>query len=455
MSRLEDRTIEHLRGVLDWPDTTGTRYRIVETIGRGGMGAVYLAQDTELDRPVALKVLRDPDFDADAAERMLTEARVIARLEHPGIIPVHDLGKLADGRTYYAMKLVRGKRLDAHFDVDAGVSDRLRVFERICETVAFAHSHGVIHRDLKPANVMVGEFGEVLVLDWGLAKLRNARGEPHGGSAEYRGAGPAGRPVQGPAATCTVPGQGAAAACNVPGRGAAATCTVPGRGAAATGNVPGRGAAATCNVPGRGAAATCTVPAQGPAATSTGLGRAPTAVDESDQRATVTHRTAEGAVLGTPAFMAPEQALGQIERIDERTDVFGLGAVLYYLLIGRAPLERQRALGGARAAASVGAPVIRPPRQVDRSIPRPLNAICMKALSPPRDARYVDADALRRDVMRFLDGRPVSAYRENVLERAGRVAWKYRTALLLVGAYLLMRILLILWTSAKGSGADA
>ena len=105
---------------------------------------------------------------------MSNEARILARLEHPGIVPVHDFGELPDGRLFYAMKRVRGDRLDRWMASGRDLAERLGVFLRVCETVAFAHAHGVIHRDLKPENVMVGEFGEVLVLDWGVAQLRNA-----------------------------------------------------------------------------------------------------------------------------------------------------------------------------------------------------------------------------------------------------------------------------------------
>jgi len=142
------------------PDVSGTRYELLSVLGRGGMGVVYLARDTALDREVALKVV----------DRGGGEARVLARLEHPGIVPVHDFGELPDGRVYYAMKRVRGDRLDRWLTPDRGVGERLAVFLRVCDAVAFAHARGVVHCDLKPENVMVGEFGEVLVLDWGIAR---------------------------------------------------------------------------------------------------------------------------------------------------------------------------------------------------------------------------------------------------------------------------------------------
>jgi len=160
---ISDRVLARLKIAADLPDLSGTRYRLIEEIGRGGMGVVYSAEDIELLRHVAIKILDGPE-----------EAHVLASLEHPGIVPVHEVGTLADGRSYYAMKLVRGTRLDAYLLRIPHLPDRLRTFQRICEPVAFAHSRGVIHRDLKPANIMVGEFGEVLVMDWGAPGMGTA-----------------------------------------------------------------------------------------------------------------------------------------------------------------------------------------------------------------------------------------------------------------------------------------
>ena len=115
------------------------------------------------------------DSSGELSARLLREAKIIARLEHPGIVPVHDVGTLPDGRVFYTMKLVQGQRLDQHAAELGGVPERLRTFQKICEAVSFAHAHDVVHRDLKPQNIMVGRFGEVLVMDWGLAKLLNTR----------------------------------------------------------------------------------------------------------------------------------------------------------------------------------------------------------------------------------------------------------------------------------------
>jgi serine/threonine protein kinase len=354
LTSLSDGTLDHLREVADWPDLSETRYEIVEPIARGGMGTVYLANDRHLRRPVALKVLHALAPGPEAGERMLREARIIARLEHPGIVPVHDVGTLPDGRIFYAMKRVAGERLDRQVRAGLPLSERLRLFERICEAVAFAHAHGVVHRDLKPENVMVGAFGEVLVLDWGLAKLRSdSVSPPAGPTAAPDGAG--------------LPGQ-----------------------------------------------------------------------------------TAHGTVLGTPGYMAPEQARGDVAGIDERTDVYALGAILYFLLVGRTPGRAPAPPSQGPTATwpegrAAGTPLIERPRQADPALPRPLEAICLKALGAAPADRYPSVSELAADIGRFLAQGPVQAYREGWLERAGRVYRAHRTVALLVLAYLVMRTLLLLF----------
>ena len=171
MTWLSDNAVAHLREVAELPDFSHTRYRIVSEIARGGMGVVYEAEDVELRRRVAIKVLASELASEHAVEHMRGEARTIAKLEHPGIVPLHDAGLLPDGRLWYAMKLVRGRRLD---ELNASTEELLRVFLRICEAVSFAHANGIVHCDLKPENVMLGDFGEVLVMDWGVARETGA-----------------------------------------------------------------------------------------------------------------------------------------------------------------------------------------------------------------------------------------------------------------------------------------
>jgi serine/threonine protein kinase len=266
---------------------------------------------------------------SEALERRLrTEAHVLARLEHPGIVPIHDVGRLADGRLYYVMKRVRGETL-RELRARGVLDDPLRVFERVCEPVAFAHAQGCIHRDLKPENVMVGAFGEVMVMDWGVAKV--TREESAAAHAAERRAAPPGAP----------PGD-----------------------------------------------------------------------------------TAAGTVLGTPGYMAPEQAAGA-DTVDERADVYGLGAILYMLLAGDAPAADSRAAVARLAEAGT---------------PRRLRAICARALAADPSDRYASVHDLAADIARYRLGQAVDAHPESPFERTRRFAWTYRTPILLVLAYMLMRV---------------
>jgi eukaryotic-like serine/threonine-protein kinase len=167
---LSDGIVEHLREAAAWPELD-PRYTITGVAGRGGMGTVFQARDAVLDRDVAVKVLDVADRQGARAARLTREAHILARLDHPGIVPVHDAGILPDGRPFYVMKLVRGRRFDETL-AGAALGERLDVFARVLDAVAFAHEHGVVHRDLKPENIMVGRFGEAYVMDWGVAQDR-------------------------------------------------------------------------------------------------------------------------------------------------------------------------------------------------------------------------------------------------------------------------------------------
>ena len=315
MKTLPDTAIERLRQAANAPQLSGTRYRLLEKLGEGGMAGVFRVQDTALNRELALKVISVGDAAGELALRLLQEAHVIAKLEHPGIVPVHDAGTLADGRVFYTMKLVQGQSLDQC--AEGGLPERLRLFHKICDTVSFAHSRGVLHRDLKPQNIMVGAFGEVLVMDWGLSKLLGGSERP--AECEQTAGGEA-RPV-----------------------------------------------------------------------------------------------TAHGSVLGTPGYMSPEQARGDVTALDHRADIYSLGAVLRFLL------------------ANV------------RAVPRAVSAIIGKAMKVDPAQRYGSVEELSRDLAHYLDGLPVSAYPESPLRRLWRWAGKNRVWILLVLAYLLMRAALILW----------
>jgi predicted Ser/Thr protein kinase len=335
MKFLSDKALERLRTGTDVPDLEGTRYRLLVRVARGGMGAVYTAEDTRLQRRIALKVLDLPGNGGELAKRLTREARVLARLEHPGIVPVHDVGTLADGRVFYTMKFIEGQRLDKYVAAVNSLPDRLRLFLRICDAVAFAHARGVLHRDLKPANIMVGPFGEVLVMDWGLAKIL-------------------------PDAT---------------GRGASEE---------------------ECQ--------------------ATMIGSAAREVEFSGITE-IPEVTGHGTVMGTPGYMSPEQARGDVEQLDTRSDIYSLGALLRSMLTV----------------------------PVNSKMTRPLAAICGKAMAEIPAVRYQSAPELAQDVSRYLDGLAVGAHRENLLERGARFYGRNRFFILLIAAYLVMRVLILVF----------
>lgn len=271
MKPLSDRVLRHLQAAMEVPALDGTQYEMEREIGRGGMGIVYQVRDKRLGRSVALKITEEDQ----------TEAATLARLEHPGIVPLYDAGALGDGRYYYAMRLVRGQRLDDWLKKANPVAACLRVFLRVAEAVSFAHSQGVVHRDLKPQNIMTGAFGEVFVMDWGIAHV--------------------------------------------------------------------------------------------PAA-------------------------------GTPRYRAPDGGNPN----DPRIDVYALGRVLEDLAGNKAPPA--------------------------------LKAIAARATSARPDQRYRSVEDMAYDVSRYLDGQTVSVYQETVMERLGRFARRNSVLLLLLSAYLAVRI---------------
>ena len=243
-------------------DHADSRYRLDGEIARGGMGAIIKGRDVDLGRDLAIKVLLDTHKDKpEVVQRFIEEAQIGGQLQHPGIVPVYELGQFADQRPYFSMKLVKGQTLaDLLIDRKNPSEERakfLGIFEQVCQTMAYAHSRGVIHRDLKPANIMVGAFGEVQVMDWGLAKVLAA-----GGIADEK------RSLE--------------------------------------------------------------------KQTEVSIIRTLRSVG-SDSPGSLGSMTQMGSVMGTPAYMSPEQALGEVDRLDERTDVFGLGAILCEILTGKPP----------------------------------------------------------------------------------------------------------------------
>lgn len=168
MTGLSDAALLRLREAADWPPLP-ERYQHLGVAGRGGSATVYEARDTDLDRIVAVKVPDVADQGGRSAARLAREAVLLARLDHPGIVPIHERGTLGDGRPFYVMKFVKGLPVD-EATASRTLIDRLAVLDRVLETVGFAHAHGIVHRDLKPSNILVGEFGEVYVMDWGAAQ---------------------------------------------------------------------------------------------------------------------------------------------------------------------------------------------------------------------------------------------------------------------------------------------
>lgn len=168
MTSLSDGVLAHLREAASWP-ALPDRYAALRAVGRGGSATVYAARDEQLERDVAIKVLDVADRSGSARARLAHEARILARLDHPGIVPIHEHGVLADGRPFYVMKLVDGRPFDVALHALPTLPDRLALFEKVLETVAFAHTQGLVHRDLKPSNVLVGPYGAVFVMDWGAA----------------------------------------------------------------------------------------------------------------------------------------------------------------------------------------------------------------------------------------------------------------------------------------------
>ncbi|MFO0952513.1 MAG: tetratricopeptide repeat protein [Isosphaeraceae bacterium] len=318
------------------------RYVLKKFFARGGMGEVWLAEDPAIGRPVALK--RMLGSSPEQQMRFRVEAQITGQLEHPGIVPIHELGTNDAGEPFYAMKFVQGRTLKAVIEefhargLTGGAHDLelhrlLQMFLSLCQAVAYSHSRGVIHRDLKPDNVMLGSYGETILLDWGIAKVL--------GRDEIRsGGGSAGSPRVGD----TIPDTG----------------------------------------------------------------------------------TYDGAIMGTPAYMAPEVAAGLNNEVDERSDIYLLGAILFEVLSGQQPRTAKTMIELLTKARDE--PVASVRTHIPH-VPKALDAICLKAMAHRKEDRYATAGDLADDVQRFVAGEPVSAYRENFPERAWRWARRHRTAI--------------------------
>jgi tRNA A-37 threonylcarbamoyl transferase component Bud32 len=354
------RALEALASAAAAP-AAGGRFRVLRPYARGGLGQIHVALDEELGREVALKEILPQHADDPASRaRFLMEASITGAMEHPGLVPVYGLGRGPDGRPYYAMRLIKGESLKeaiarlhseraearARGERPGPLGPALRPLLRrlvdVCDAIEYAHSRGVIHRDLKPANIMLGPYGETLVVDWGLAK-------PLGRSGEAAG------PVEPPL---------------TPSSGSGTAETLPGR------------------------------------------------------------------AVGTPAYMSPEQAAGDPGRVGPASDVYSLGATLYGLLTGRAPFGESDVLTILSRVQRGDFP---PPRSVLPEVPRPLEAVCLKAMALEPGDRYPSARALEDDLERWLADEPVVAWREPPATRLARWArrrksWALAAALALLSA---------------------
>jgi serine/threonine protein kinase len=353
----------HERTTVAYRPAGRDRYTLTRLHARGGLGQVWVARDADLGREVALKELLGSRADDPVVlARFLEEAKITGQLEHPNIVPVYELARPTAGAgPFYTMRLIRGRTLaaavqDYHARRRAGEAGPLELrellghFIAVCNAVAYAHSRGVLHRDLKPQNVVLGGYGEVIVLDWGLAKLK--------GAAEPR------------------------------------------------------------------------------------PGLVPVALGEDTRR----EGTVQGQAVGTPSYMPPEQAEGWPDLVDERSDVYGLGAVLYETLTGAPPFDGPNS---AAILVQVVADLLAPPRRKVPATPPALEAVCLKALAARPADRYAGAGEVADEVRRWLADEPVAARREPLPARAGRWLRRHRQLVTAAAAVLLAALPLSLALAAN------
>ncbi len=361
-------TLQHL---MDGKANDGERYVIEGEIARGGMGAVLRAVDCDIRREVAVKYLLD-QVDKKKKLRFVEEAQITGQLEHPNIVPIHELGVDSLKRVFFSMKMVKGRSLAQILDLfrkeprqaarEYSLGKLLGIFNSICNALAYAHSRGVVHRDIKPANIMVGDFGEVYVMDWGLAKIIKRD-------------------------LTSVEGTGA---------------------------IPD----ATFADPSATAASPFDFTTEAPLATAMSATSASASGTTSSSQVVTSREldadlTQEGAVMGTPVYMPPEQAAGKIHEIDERSDIYAMGAILYEMLTLQPPISKEGGYWPVLMRVTQGKidpPEVKAPERARAGqIPPELAAVAMKALAKEKDDRYPTIEKLRSDIELFLEGRSVSA----------------------------------------------
>jgi len=340
------------------------KYLFDKEIGHGGMGVVLETVDQDIRRKVAMKVMPPSTKEnIPLIKRFLEEAQITGQLEHPNIVPVHEIGIDDESTAYFTMKLVRGEDLEAIISKMAdgnheylkkySLGSLIQIFMKVCDGIGYAHSKGVLHRDLKPENIMVGSFGEVLVMDWGVSKV---------------------------------------------------------------------------------------------------LGREEMQTVESSMpfhEKEASFQTIEGQVMGTPSYMSPEQAMGNISELDERSDVFSLGGILYKILTYQAPYKGESGLDKLDKAR--GRMLVPPDlRAPDNQIPPELNAICMKAMARDKENRYANALELKNDLQLYLDGKSVSAKKDNLLIRAKKWIIRNKVASMGIAAAVICLVIGIVLTAMYG-----
>ncbi len=399
--------------------TGAQRYEPRREIARGGMGAIIEVWDGELRRTLAMKMVlaKRPGKDTDESEgrierrlsRFLEEAQITGQLDHPGIVPVHDIGIDDQGHVFYTMQLVNGFDLRQIFEFarleHEGWNLRrvVGVMVRVCEAMAYAHAKGVVHRDLKPGNIMVGSFGEAFVMDWGLAKVV--------GTETLEGPQPAGLESREESAADS---------------------------SEETGETAGEEPTEDESTKDDGSVGTRAVKTdRSEGSSSTGSAQ----------------RTLDGDVVGTPAYMAPEQARGDLSQVGPRSDVYAIGAMLYHLLSGHMPYEPL----GEKVTAHTILDAVRsgppwPLRQLNPDVNEELAAICAKAMERDSAKRYGEVQQVGEDLRAWVEGRGVAAYTSGLLYEMRK--WMERNkattgALIAILVLSMASVLLFIWIQKR------